>query len=250
MPDDGQNEELKIEDVGQAQRLAYAEKSQREVEAAVKAEQEGKIPNPVPAVFEALDKGQKINEEMQGKNRKLEVFRFAARAKELIDAEEVAIDDPRDVVAEKLLEEKKLKDYVLVSGLGERGGYGMGETLMVQNIVPTLRALGAIPGNAPDNLPYGEENDFLIRLLRKGGVKEGEGKVYRNGGKDAEAVVFTKDTNIPGVDVRVVVDRKFLHDYRSITNPNGFPLIERMELVFSPQALASMEPGSNDEVRK
>lgn len=56
----------RIKDKGQAWRLAHAEKTLREVEVAVGAELENNVPNPVPAVFEALDKGQKIHEMDKG----------------------------------------------------------------------------------------------------------------------------------------------------------------------------------------
>lgn len=178
------------------------------------------------------------------------MFGLANLTKELIDAEEVIVNDPRNVVAEKLLKEGRLKDSVLISGLTKEGKSSQGGNLMVQNVVPTLRALGAIPANVPDSFPFGVENDSLVRLLRKRTATEEDGKAYLKGGSARDAVVFTTDTNIPGVDVRVAMDKDYIHDYRSLAAPNGYPLISRMELVFSPLALANMEPGPNPEHRK
>jgi len=237
MADEAQDVDAgRIKDVGQAQRVAYAEKAARETEAAVKVEQEGKIQDPIPVVVDVLKKalGPKDND-TDFNHRVTSLHSYAREVKDRLNIEEAASDNPRDALAGELVEKGKLKGSVNFGNVA--GGGWWIQDLRPTDVIPTLRTLGVI-ANAPDSLPNGEENATLIRFLRKGVVKESEVKIRLTDGSMVDGVALTKDTNIPGVDARLV----FRKDMMEKTGFNSFgnPAVSQVDLVFSPQALASM----------
>lgn len=201
-----------------------------------------RIPNPILALVEALKKGVKVMQSYRGIEN---LPRWAGRIANSIETAKIVSDKPDVEIARELVKRGEIPTGITLEELHE--SWGTGIRFYRQDVVPTLKALGALPEDAPTRLPYGNENGYLLLLFQKEGKitqverpPEGE---YRVG-----VIEFSKQSKIPGVSVAIGVQSDCLKNTQRYFNPDGLPLIRYTRLEFSPAALASFAaPSSGSE---
>jgi len=205
-----------------------------------------RVPNPIPALQEALKEGVKV---MRGYRGIENLPRWAQRIATTIETAKAVSDKPDIELVRELIEKGEISTGVTLEELHQ--AWRTGIRFYRQDVVPTLKALGVLPEAALTRLPYGRENGHLLDLFKKEG-KVTETKRPPEGEYREEVTEFSKQSKIPGVSVALGIQSDCLENTERYFNPNGLPWVRYIRLDFSPGALASLaaaSPGSEVTVK-
>ncbi|HWS48525.1 MAG TPA: hypothetical protein VN174_00560 [Candidatus Methanoperedens sp.] len=96
------------------------------------------------------------------------------------------------------------------------------------------KSLGVIPAEAPNggSFPLGQENAYLIRLLKRDGqTTETEVKT-----EDGQALIeYKRPTKVEGVSAVISIRKDLLDSHQRVSNPDGYQMVNGFRLELSPE---------------
>jgi len=196
------------------------------------------VPNPIPALVEALQKGVRVMENYKGIDN---LPKWASEIAEKINTAKIVSDKPKVEIVKELIEKGEIPTGVTLQDLHGPLLPGKYEVrFYVQDIIPTLKALGVIPEDAPTRLPDGNENGYLLQLFKQEGKISKVEKPEDISPRGIGVTEFSKQSEIPGVSVALGIPSDSLKTATHISRlASGHPYAQYIRLDFTPSALAS-----------